>query len=103
MAYQNTGYARNKTLIIYKGEDSWPYQITDSFTDPSNSAAFEALTDQEFQRLTDAEYQVRLQAFARHVYFERDGLQADCPDLTLGSVVYNPTQCPVPAQELSAS
>ena len=96
MAYQNTGYARNKTITVTKGEYEQSYNITDSFTDPSNAAEYEALTNQAFQRLTEAEYQIRLQAFIRYVYSLEDGLQTDCPDLTRGSVEYNPTMCPVP-------
>lgn len=102
MAYQNTGYARNTTLTITKGVTTFPpYNITDGFTDPSNSEEYEALTTQAFQRLTEAEYQIRLQAFIRHVYYEIDGLQTDCPDLTRGSVIYDPDHCPVPVQEQS--
>ena len=99
MAYQNTGYARNKTLTVSKGDYEQSYDITGSFVDPANSETYQALTNSAFQRLTEAEYQIRLQAFVRHVYSLEDGLQADCPNLTQGSVEYNPTMCPVPAQE----
>ena len=98
MAYQNTGYARNRTLTVSKGSYEQSYNITDSFTDPSNSEEYEALTNQAFQRLTEEDYQIRLQAFIRYVYSLENGLQADCPDLTAGSVEYNPTMCPVPIQ-----
>jgi len=98
MAYQNTGYARNITLTITKGLYEQSYDITSSFTDPSNSAEYEALTTQNFQRLSDEDYQIRLHAFIRYVYSLENGLQADCPDLTQGSVEYNPTMCPVPVQ-----
>lgn len=96
MAYQNTGYARNTTLTVTKGDYSQSYNITAAFTDPADQTEFETLTPQEFQRLSDADYEVRLQAFCRHVYDEEDSLEADCPDLTRGSVEYNPTMCPVP-------
>lgn len=98
MAYQNTGYARNTTLTVTKGEYEQSYTITDAFTDPSNAAEYEALTNQDFQRLSEAEYNIRLQAFIRYVYSLEDGLQTDCPDLTRGSVEYNPTMCPIPVQ-----
>jgi hypothetical protein len=98
MAYQNTGYARNKTLTVTKGEYERSYNITDSFTDPANSEEYGALSNQAFQRLNEEEYQIRLQAFIRYVYSLENGLQADCPDLTVGSVEYNPTMCPVPIQ-----
>ena len=75
MAYQNTGYARNKTLTVTKGEYEQSYTITDGFTDPSNSEEYEALTNQAFQRLNETEYQIRLQAFIRYVYSLEDGLQ----------------------------
>lgn len=96
MAYQNTGYARNKTLTVTKGAYEQSYTITNSFTDPSDSTEYEALTNQAFQRLTETEYQIRLQAFIRYVYSLENGLQTDCPDLTRGSVEYNPTMCPIP-------
>lgn len=96
MAYQNTGYARNTTLTVTKGDYSKPYNILVAFTDPSNTDEYEALTPQDFQRLTEEEYQIRLQAFIRYVYSLEDGLEADCPDLARGSVEYNPTMCPVP-------
>lgn len=100
MAYQNTGYARNTTLTVTKGDyiSDPPYSILAAFTDPANSAEYEALTTQAFQRLTEAEYNIRLQAFIRYVYSLEDGLQTDCPDLTRGSVEYNPTMCPIPVQ-----
>jgi hypothetical protein len=96
MAYQNTGYARNKTLTITKGIYEQSYTITDGFIDPSNSAEHEALTHQDFQRLTEEDYQIRLQAFIRYVYSLENGLQTDCPNLTSGSVVYDTVSCPVP-------
>ncbi len=102
MAYQNTGYARNKTLTVTKGDYSQDYDITDRFTDPSNDTVYDSLDGQAFQRLHEAEYQIRLQAFIRYVYSQEDGLQADCPDLTLGSVDWNPTMCPVPLQAETA-
>lgn len=102
MAYQNTGYARNKTLTVTKGDYSQDYDITERFTDPSNATDYDTLTNQAFQRLTEAEYNIRLQAFIRYVYSLEDGLQIDCPDLTLGSVEYNPTMCPVPIQAEAA-
>lgn len=96
MAYHNTGYARNTVLTVTKGDNPpLNFNITGSFTDPSNASEYEALTTQAFQRLTEEEYQIRLQAFIRHVYAEVEGLQTDCPDLTLGSVDYNPLMCPL--------
>ena len=98
MAYQNTGYARNTVLTVMKGDYSQDYDITERFTDPSNATDYDTLTIQAFQRLTEAEYNIRLQAFIRYVYSLEDGLQTDCPDLTRGSVEYNPTMCPIPVQ-----
>ena len=101
MAYLTNGFARNRKLTVSKGNDSHDFYITDGFTDPSNATDYAALTTSEFQRLPEAEYQIRLQAFIRHVYAQPglEGLQTDCPDLTQGSVVWNPTMCPVAAQE----
>ena len=93
MAYQNTGYARNTTLTVTKGDYTRSYNITDAFDDPADGTAYEALTPQDFQRLSDPEYEMRLQAFCRHVYASENGLEADCPDLTRGSVEYNTTLC----------
>lgn len=98
MAYQNTGYARNTVLTVTKGDYTSSYNILSAFTDPSNAGEYEALTPQAFQRLTEEEYQIRLQAFIRHVYSLEDGLQADCPDLTPGSVEYNTNMCPIRLQ-----
>lgn len=99
MAYQNTGYARNTTLTVTKGDYSQSYNITEVFTDPTTSTSYGSLSLQEFQRLTEAEYQIRLQAFIRHVFSLEDGLENDCPNLAQGSVVYDPDSCPVPTQE----
>ncbi len=99
MAYQNTGYARNTTLTVTKGDYTSDYSILAAFTDPSNAAEYEAITTQAFKRLTEEEYQIRLQAFIRYVYSLEDGLQTDCPDLTLGSVEYNPLMCPLSIED----
>lgn len=100
MAYQNTGYARNRKITITKGDDTpRDFYITDAFADPADSTPYEALSTEAFQRLPEAEYQIRLQAFARRLYADIDGLQNDCPDLTLGSVEWNPSSCPVPQQQ----
>jgi hypothetical protein len=96
MAYQNTGYARNTTLTVTKGDYSQSYDITEAFADPADGTAYDALQPDGFKRLPEAEYQARLAAFCRRVYAEEEGLEADCPDLTRGSVEWNPTMCPVP-------
>lgn len=96
MAYQNTGYARNTTLTVTKGDYSQSYSILDTFTDPADDTGYPVLQQEDFQRLSDPEYELRLQAFCRHVYALEDGLEADCPDLTRGSVEYDPDHCRVP-------
>ena len=96
MAYQNTGYARNTTLTVTKGDYSQTYNILEAFTDPDDGAGYDALYADDFKRLPEPEYQARLAAFCRHVYVEEEGLEADCPDLTRGSVEYDPDHCPVP-------
>ena len=101
MAYHNTGYARRKILTVAKGDYKQQYNICSGFTDPSNSDEFSALSDEAFARLTDAEYEARRAAFIRYVYDLEDGLQTDCPDLTQGSIVYDPVSCPLPVQTAS--
>ena len=51
--------------------------------------------------LSDGEYEARLSDFCNYVYSEEDGLQTDCPDLTVGSVVYDPVSCPLPVQSVN--
>lgn len=97
MAYQNTGYARNKTLTVTKGDYTHSYNITDSFA-VSGGRSYNALNNQAFARLSPAEYNQRLQDFVAYVYMLEDGLQQDCPDLTTGSVIYDPDSCPVPSE-----
>lgn len=96
MAYHNTGYARRKKLTVTKGDYSHEYNICTGFT--YNNKVYPSLSDEEFARLTDGEYQARLTDFCNYVYGEEDGLQTDCPDLTVGSVVYDPVSCPLPVQ-----
>lgn len=96
MAYQNTGYARNTTLTVTKGDYSQTYNILTAFTDPADETEYAALDPDDFKRLSDPDYELRLQAFCRYVYGEEQGLEADCPDLTRGSVEYDPDHCPVP-------
>ena len=96
MAYQNTGYARNTTLTVTKGDYIQSYNILAAFTDPADDTEYAALDTEGFQRLSDPDYELRLQAFCRRVYGEEEGLEADCPDLTRGSVEYDPDHCRVP-------
>lgn len=94
MSYQNTGYTRKKVLTVTKGDYTANYDITVAFT-PPNEKNFAALSTEEFGQLTDIEYQKRLDAFCQYVYSLENGLQADCPDLTLGSTGYNTNLCPL--------
>lgn len=96
MGYQNTGYARKKTLTITKGSTTTNYNITASFT--YGGATYPALTDDKFAKLSNADYEARRTAFIRYVYGLHSGLQTDCPDLTVGSVEYNTMSCPLPGQ-----
>lgn len=93
MAYANTGYARCKTLAITKGDASKPYRITDKFT--YQTAEYPALTDDEFAKLSESEYNRRRSAFISYMYATHEGLQSDCPDMTLGSLIYDVTLCPI--------
>jgi hypothetical protein len=94
MSYQNTGYTRKKVLTVTKGDHTANYDITVSFTPPGGKTYGE-LTTAEFGQLTDTQYQTRLAAFCQYVYSLEDGLQADCPDLTLGSTGHNTNLCPL--------
>lgn len=94
MAFQNTGYARNKTLTVTKGDYSHSYNITDGFTAPIGGS-YRAISNEAFARLTDGEYEQRRSDFIAYVCMLEEGLQSDCPDLTTGSVVYDPVSCPI--------
>ena len=96
MAYQNTGYARNKTLTVSKGDYSHSYDLCAGFYAPGQDKPYLSLSDEGFAQLTDEQYQERLADFIRYVYSLEEGLEADCPDLTRGSVVYDPVSCPLP-------
>lgn len=93
MAYSNTGYARCKTLVITKGDMSKPFSITAKFR--YSTTEYPELTDEQFARLSDTEYNKRRSAFISYMYSMHEGLQTDCPDLTLGSLIYNVTLCPI--------
>jgi len=94
MAYQNTGYARNKTLTVTKGDYTKSYNLCDAFSSPSGRG-YDAITDEQFSRLPAGEYERRRTDFIERVYLEEDGLENDCPDLAYGSVVYDPEHCPL--------
>lgn len=93
MAYENTGYARNKTITITKGSAVNTHSITAPFTHGSKN--YPALTDDAFAKLSVSDYETRRTAFANHLYSLYEGLETDCPDLTVGSVTYNPQMCPL--------
>lgn len=93
MPYINTGYARKRTLTVTKGGYSQSYDIRSAF--PPESPVYTALTDTEFAQLSDADYERRRSDFIDYVYSCENGLQSDCPDLTNGSVVYDPDHCPI--------
>jgi hypothetical protein len=97
MSYQNTGYARNKTLIVTKGDYTQSYNICAAFTAPGGKA-YNQLSDSDFARLRTGEYEQRRSDFIAYVYSLEDGLQNDCPNLATGSVVYDPVSCPIEQQ-----
>lgn len=99
MAYHNTGYARRKILTVTKGAYNQEYNICSGFIDDGKT--YPPLSDDEFARLTNGEYEARLAAFCSYVYGQEDGLQADCPDLTQGSIVYDPVSCPLTVQSVN--
>ena len=93
MSWKNTGYARKKTLAVTKGNTTTNYNITMEFV--YNNGRYAALTDSEFAQLTGTEYIDRLNAFIGYVQSLNPGLATDCPDMTIGSIEYNPVSCPV--------
>lgn len=93
MAYENTGYARKKTITITKGSTVNTYSITASFS--YNKTLYPSLTDDEFAKLSNSDYEARLTAFVKHLYSLYEGLEADCPDLTIDTVTYEPQMCPL--------
>ena len=95
MAYVNTGDARNKTLTVTKGNYSQDYDLCAGFTAP-DSTVYPSLSDEGFSRLSRSDYERRLQAFIEYVCSIEDGLATDCPDMTVGSVIYDPIACPLP-------
>ena len=96
MSYRYTGYARRKTLTITRdGDADREFLLTDAFTDPTTATAFAAISDRELALLDDTDYYTRRDAFINYVYAQVQGLQADCPDLTQGSVDYDPVSCPL--------
>lgn len=93
MAYENTGYARKKTITITKGSAVNTYRITASFS--HNNTLYPSLTDDEFAKLSNSDYETRLTAFVKHLYSLYEGLETDCPDLADGSLELNTIQCPL--------
>ncbi|MCQ2319443.1 MAG: hypothetical protein MJZ90_11085 [Bacteroidales bacterium] len=93
MAYTNTGYARKKTITITKGSAVNTHSITASFTFGSKN--YPALTDDAFAKLSVSDYETRLTAFIKHLYSLYEGLETDCPDLTINTVTYEPQMCPL--------
>lgn len=96
MAYQNNGYTRKKILTVTKGDYTQTYDICSGFTDPTTETVYSSLSTSGFAQLTDRDYAARRTAFINYVYSEEDGLETDCPDLTVGSTGYNTTLCPLP-------
>ncbi|WP_373726420.1 hypothetical protein [Bacteroides heparinolyticus] len=96
MAYINTGYARNKILTVTKGGYSQDYNLCAGFV--WDGATYLSLSDDGFARLSDSDYERRREAFISYVYSLEADLQANCPDMTIGSVEYNTTLCPLPGQ-----
>lgn len=96
MAYVNTGYTRRKKLTVTKGSYTKSYYIANGFS--YNGTVYYSLSDDGFARLTNAEYDARLRAFISYVYLQENGLQTDCPDMTLGSTNYDTVMCPLPNQ-----
>lgn len=88
--YVYTGDARRTTCKVTRATDGvldsgYPvtYYIYDTFTDPSDSTVYAALTIVEFAQLSDTDYQTRLIAFYKYLEDENAGLDT-VGDLTAG-------------------
>lgn len=98
MATQNTGYARMKVITVTRGDYTQSYDITSTWTDPQDGHVYDIITDSVLAELEDNDYNLLLEAFLRYVCSQEPGLEAECPDLTTGSVVWDPLSCPVTVQ-----
>lgn len=107
MAYVTTGVARAKTLTITETNssgasvESTTYQILPQFA--WGGTTFPLLTDDQFARLSDAEYDTRLTAFVAYVFSQYtdpgfdlvaadvvdDGEDLSHPSCPVGEVVPN--------------
>lgn len=94
MSYVNNGYSRRRHLTITKGSYSNQYDFTSAFT--LNGVDYERISITDLKYMPEGNYQTRLQAFVRYVYSQESGLESDCPDISIGSSVYNTTLCPLP-------
>ena len=99
MAYVNTGYARNKTLTITKGNYSHDYDLCAGFNAVGKPTVYPSLSDEGFARLSDADYQARLADFIEYVCSLESGLATDCPNMDIGSVIYDTDSCPLPSAQ----
>lgn len=102
MAYINTGYARNKTLTVTKGLYSQKYDLCTGFTPVGAEKPYPSISDEGLATLSDEAYERRLLDFIQYVYSLEAGLQTDCPDMTVGSVVYDTVLCPLSSTDSSS-
>lgn len=91
----NTGIARYKTLTLTRGtETPIVYNITDAF------GTFSALTDYNFEILTEANYNTRLDGFDTYIHNEMAiagyvDFAADLPSIKFGAFEANARLCPI--------
>lgn len=97
MSYVNTGYARNKTLTVIKGTYLHDYDLCAGFS--INGSTYPSLSDTGFARLSDNDYETRLRAFIEYVCSLESGLATDCPNMDIGSVIYDTDSCPLPSAQ----
>mgnify|MGYP007101848429 CR=1 FL=1 len=95
MARQNTGYARMKVLTVTKGDYTQSYDITQPWTDPTSNNYPMSVTADTIADLDDGDYEELRDRFIAYVCSMEPGLSTDCPDLTEGSVVWDPQTCPI--------
>lgn len=85
-----TGDARRTTCKVSRSTDGvldtgYPvtYYIYNSFTDPSDSVVYPAITLVTFAQMSDTDYQTRLAAFYKYIEDENPGLDTE-DDLIAG-------------------
>ena len=99
MATQNTGFARMKALTVTKGDYTHTYYITGSFVDPDSQRQYQAIDDSTFAQMSEDDFAQRRDDFIHYVCYTEDGLGDQCPNIAQGSVMWDPSTCPITLQK----